>query len=129
MTKTMTALSAVLALGIASGAAHAETTLNALFMAQAAYSEQNVRDMTADPKDAAIVMAIIQLAHSLQLEVKAEGVETEEQLRFLSLLRCDAMQGFLFCKAVPADAFEQLLAEGRTLGTPGLAASQPAKAT
>ncbi|HET6159741.1 MAG TPA: extracellular solute-binding protein [Dongiaceae bacterium] len=42
-----TALSAVLALGIA-GAAHAETTINALFMSQAAYSEQNVRDMTAD---------------------------------------------------------------------------------
>jgi multiple sugar transport system substrate-binding protein len=50
MSKTIaaTALSAVLALGIASTAAHAETTLNALFMAQAAYSEQNVRDMTAD---------------------------------------------------------------------------------
>ena len=50
MSKTIaaTALSAVLALGIATTAAHAETTLNALFMAQAAYSEQNVRDMTAD---------------------------------------------------------------------------------
>jgi multiple sugar transport system substrate-binding protein len=49
MSKTIaaTALSAVLTMGIAS-AAHAETTLNALFMAQAAYSEQNVRDMTAD---------------------------------------------------------------------------------
>ena len=50
MSKTIaaTALSAVLALGVANSAAHAETTLNALFMAQAAYSEQNVRDMTAD---------------------------------------------------------------------------------
>jgi multiple sugar transport system substrate-binding protein len=50
MSKTIaaTAVSAVLALGIAIPAAHAETTLNALFMAQAAYSEQNVRDMTAD---------------------------------------------------------------------------------
>ena len=50
MSKTIaaTAVSAVLALGIATTAAHAETTLNALFMAQAAYSEQNVRDMTAD---------------------------------------------------------------------------------
>src|SRR5262245_8118902 len=49
MSKTIaaTALSAVLALGIAT-TAHAETTINALFMAQAAYSEQNVRDMTAD---------------------------------------------------------------------------------
>lgn len=92
-----------------------------------------VRDMTSDPKDAAIVMAIIQLAHSLQLEVKAEGVETEEQLRFLSLLRCDAMQGFLFCKPLPVDAFEQLLLEGRSLSPAGAAsappATQPAKAS
>jgi len=76
-----------------------------------------VRDMTSDPKDAAIVMAIIQLAHSLRLKVNAEGVETEEQLRFLHLLRCDEMQGFLFCRPLPVDAFEQLLIEGRTLGT------------
>ena len=50
MSKTIaaTALSAVLAWGIAGTAAHAETTINALFMSQAAYSEQNVRDMTAD---------------------------------------------------------------------------------
>ena len=92
-----------------------------------------VRDMTADPKDAAIVMAIIQLAHSLQLEVKAEGVETDEQLRFLSLLRCDAMQGYLFCQPLPVDAFEQLLVEGRGLGPAGAAeapaATQPAKAS
>jgi diguanylate cyclase (GGDEF)-like protein/PAS domain S-box-containing protein len=76
-----------------------------------------VRDMTTDPKDAAIAMAIIQLAHSLQLQVKAEGVETEEQLRFLRLLRCDEMQGYLFCKPIAAEAFEQLLFEGRSLDT------------
>jgi EAL domain-containing protein (putative c-di-GMP-specific phosphodiesterase class I) len=92
-----------------------------------------VRDMTSDPKDAAIVMAIIQLAHSLQLQVKAEGVETEEQLRFLRLLRCDEMQGFLFCKALPVEAFEQLLFEGRSLNATknaGITLSpQPAKAS
>lgn len=91
-----------------------------------------VRDMTTDPKDAAIVMAIIQLAHSLQLQVKAEGVETEDQLRFLRLLRCDEMQGYLFCRPVPEDAFEQMLLEGRSLDTmpaTGLTLSQqPAKA-
>ncbi len=92
-----------------------------------------VRDMTSDPKDAAIVMAIIQLAHSLQLQVKAEGVETEEQLRFLRLLRCDEMQGYLFCKPLAVEAFEQLLFEGRSLDTAktdGIQLStQPAKAS
>ena len=90
-----------------------------------------VRDMTTDPKDAAIVMAIIQLAHSLQLRVKAEGVETEDQLRFLRLLRCDEMQGYLFCRPLPAEAFERLLLEGRSLDvTPAVALStQPAKAS
>jgi diguanylate cyclase (GGDEF)-like protein/PAS domain S-box-containing protein len=76
-----------------------------------------VRDMTSDPKDAAIVMAIIQLAHSLQLQVIAEGVESEEQLRFLRLLRCDAMQGFLFCRPLAVAAFEQFLFERRSLET------------
>lgn len=76
-----------------------------------------VYDMTTDPKDAAIVMAIIQLAHSLKLKVIAEGVETEEQLRFLRLLRCDEMQGYLFCRPLPVEAFEQLLHEGRNLST------------
>jgi diguanylate cyclase (GGDEF)-like protein/PAS domain S-box-containing protein len=92
-----------------------------------------VRDMTSDPKDAAIVMAIIQLAHSLQLQVKAEGVETEEQLRFLRLLRCDEMQGYLFCRPLAVEAFEQLLFEGRTLDmtkADGIQLSiQPAKAS
>jgi diguanylate cyclase (GGDEF)-like protein/PAS domain S-box-containing protein len=91
-----------------------------------------VRDMTTDPKDAAIAMAIIQLAHSLQLKVIAEGVETKDQLRFLRLLRCDEIQGYLFCRPLPVEAFEQLLFEGRSLDTmkaDGISLfSQPAKA-
>jgi EAL domain-containing protein (putative c-di-GMP-specific phosphodiesterase class I) len=74
-----------------------------------------VREMSTDPNDAAIVMAIIQLAHSLKLRVTAEGVENEDQLRFLRLLRCDDMQGYLFCRPLPVEGFEQLLLEGRCL--------------
>lgn len=70
-----------------------------------------VREMTTDPKDAAIVMTIISLAHSLEMEVIAEGVETEEQLRFLRLLRCDKVQGYLLNRPSPADEFEHLLFE------------------
>jgi diguanylate cyclase (GGDEF)-like protein len=64
-----------------------------------------VSDATTDPDDAALVMAIITLAHNLRLNVMAEGVETDDQLRFLRLLRCDEGQGFLFGKAMDADKF------------------------
>jgi EAL domain-containing protein (putative c-di-GMP-specific phosphodiesterase class I) len=62
-----------------------------------------VRDATTDPDDAALVMAIITLAHNLRLRVIAEGVETAEQLRFLQLLRCDEIQGYFFSRPQPAD--------------------------
>jgi diguanylate cyclase (GGDEF)-like protein len=64
-----------------------------------------VNDATTDPDDAALVMAIITLAHNLRLKVMAEGVETEDQVRFLALLRCDEAQGFLFGKAEPGEFF------------------------
>lgn len=72
-----------------------------------------VQDMTVSPDDASLVMTIITLAHNLGLKVIAEGVETEEQLRFLHLLRCDEWQGFLYSKPVPADQFEELLDDNR----------------
>jgi diguanylate cyclase (GGDEF)-like protein len=72
-----------------------------------------VRDVTTDPDDAALVMTIITLAHNLRLKVIAEGVETEEQQRFLHLLRCDEWQGYLFSKPVPFEAFEKLLLQGQ----------------
>ena len=67
-----------------------------------------VCDATTDPDDAAIVMAIIMLAHNLRLKVVAEGVETEEQLRFLHLHRCDEIQGYFFSKPLPAEALVSL---------------------
>ncbi|HTD27926.1 MAG TPA: EAL domain-containing protein [Xanthomonadaceae bacterium] len=65
-----------------------------------------VVDMTTDPQGLALVSTIINLAHSLNLKVVGEGVETEEQSRLLRLLGCDEMQGYLFSKPVPGDVFE-----------------------
>ncbi|MDD5248116.1 MAG: EAL domain-containing protein [Rhodocyclaceae bacterium] len=79
-----------------------------------------VRDITTDPDDAAIALAVIALAHSLRRRVVAEGVETEAQLEFLRAHRCDEMQGYYFSRPLPADEFARLLREGRSLplGTP-----------
>ncbi len=65
-----------------------------------------VKGASTDPDDAALVMAIVTLAHNLKLRVIAEGVETEEQALFLRLLRCDEAQGFLFGKPMPPEVFE-----------------------
>ena len=60
-----------------------------------------VRDIENDRDDAAIVDAVIQLSKSMGIKVVAEGIENEEQARLLSLIGCDAGQGFLFSRAVP----------------------------
>jgi diguanylate cyclase (GGDEF)-like protein/PAS domain S-box-containing protein len=61
-----------------------------------------VRDITTDPNDAAIIAAIIAMARSLKIQVVAEGVETEEQLAFLTGQGCGCYQGFYFSKPLPA---------------------------
>ena len=77
-----------------------------------------VNDASTDPDDAALVMAIITLAHNLRLTVVAEGVETEEQLRFLHLLRCDEIQGYLFSKPIALEEFNGLFLEQELGSTP-----------
>ena len=67
-----------------------------------------VRDITIDPDDAAITVAIISLAHSLKLKVVAEGVETREQLDFLRAHGCDQAQGYLLARPMSADAVSAL---------------------
>lgn len=68
-----------------------------------------IKDITENPDDLTIVTTIISLGHSLNLRVIAEGVETEEQAKFLRLLRCDEMQGYLFSRPLPAEGIEGLL--------------------
>ncbi len=63
-------------------------------------------------EDAAIVRAIIQLGHTLQLEVVAEGVETDAQLDFLSTNECDQIQGFLVSRPLPVEEFSGLFPPG-----------------
>ncbi len=72
-----------------------------------------IREVTSNPKDAAITRTIIELAHSLGLLVVAEGVETPEQLAFLTANGCDQVQGYLFSRPLPLGALEDLLREQR----------------
>ncbi len=84
-----------------------------------------VSDVCKDPHDTAIVRAIINLGHALDLTVIAEGVETKEQLQYLSALECDVVQGFLFSKALAASAFEELLIEQRRVTSGNVSATVP----
>jgi diguanylate cyclase len=69
-----------------------------------------IHELSTNRNDALIVQAIIALAHSLKLEVVAEGVEDEGQLAFLKSFGSDQFQGYLRSKPLPALQFQQLLA-------------------
>lgn len=74
-----------------------------------------VRELPADPDDAAVVNAIIALAQSLQMSITAEGVETQAQLEYLQAHRCSDIQGYYFSRPLPVSTMTQLLQEGRNL--------------
>ncbi|MFZ4555167.1 MAG: EAL domain-containing response regulator [Pseudanabaena sp.] len=74
-----------------------------------------IQDVTSDRHDAAISLAIIDLAHSLSLQVIAEGVETMEQIQFLKEHNCDQIQGYFFSPPIPNLEFEKMLIDGKCL--------------
>jgi diguanylate cyclase (GGDEF)-like protein/PAS domain S-box-containing protein len=77
-----------------------------------------INGLHKDPDAMTLASTMISLAHSLRLQVVAEGVETEEQAHLLRLLRCDQMQGWLVSKAVPAAALVELLSPARDANRP-----------
>lgn len=74
-----------------------------------------VHDVTGASKDVSVTRAIISMAHGLQMQVLAEGVENEGQLGLLLAHGCDKFQGFWFSPPLPAAEFERLLREERGL--------------
>jgi diguanylate cyclase (GGDEF)-like protein len=71
------------------------------------------RDAVASEQDAAITRAIVSLAHSLNLTVVAEGVETQAQLEVLAEIGCTTMQGYLFGRPQPGAVLAEVLRTGR----------------
>ena len=68
-----------------------------------------IQNITADPDAMAIIGAVTAMAQNMKLRVIAEGVETEEQLKFLKSLGCQEMQGFLLSRPLPAKEFRELM--------------------
>ena len=78
-----------------------------------------ILDIVDNADNKAIAAAIVAMAHSLELRVIGEGVETQSQLDVLRTLDCDEMQGFYFSKPVPADEIAQMLQKSYQQGDGG----------
>jgi diguanylate cyclase (GGDEF)-like protein len=72
-----------------------------------------VRDIESDESDRVLIRAIVAMARSLGKRVLAEGVETQAQLRFLSQIGCDDVQGYYFSRPVPADPLAESVQQGQ----------------
>ncbi|HTD29576.1 MAG TPA: EAL domain-containing protein, partial [Xanthomonadaceae bacterium] len=78
-----------------------------------------IRDITKSSEDATIALAIIGMAHGLNLDAIAEGVETAAQLAYLRHHRCDQIQGYFFSRPLPVAELEEVLSENRFLAYGG----------
>ena len=113
--KTMTVLDAMTALGVGLwlddfGTGHSSLThLQHFTLDGIKLPGEFVKDIPHDPRCSAIVRNLVRLAHELEIEVIAEGVERREQLAFLEELQCEYVQGFLFSKPMTVDAFGEFL--------------------
>lgn len=89
------------------GTGHASLSHLKLFDANTLKIDQSfVRDLTHDPRDRAIVQAIVHMAHALGMRTTAEGVETSAQLELLKTLGCDQVQGYYFSRPLSTEEFE-----------------------
>jgi CheY-like chemotaxis protein len=84
-----------------------------------------VRDITSNPVNATIATTTIAMAHSMHLNVVAEGVESESQLNFLRRRQCDTIQGYYFSRPIPAVEFAALIESGKTISAMGEAEPKP----
>ncbi|MDE2088984.1 MAG: EAL domain-containing protein [Gammaproteobacteria bacterium] len=75
-----------------------------------------VKDLAVSPESVSIVKAMIAMAHTLGMIVVAEGVETDQQRSILRELGCDAIQGYLVSKPLPADEIQAMLSRGSSKG-------------
>jgi diguanylate cyclase (GGDEF)-like protein len=72
-----------------------------------------IQKIMIDVNAQAIIKAIIAMAHSLHIDVIAEGVETEDELAFLQTQKCDKIQGYIFSRPVPEEDFRKLLEQDK----------------
>ncbi|PJC02369.1 MAG: GGDEF-domain containing protein, partial [Gallionellales bacterium CG_4_9_14_0_8_um_filter_59_50] len=91
------------------------TYLKRLPLDQLKIDQSFVRQISNDQADRVMVMAIVDLAMNFELDIIAEGVETEAQFQLLHRFGCGSFQGYLFSKPVPLAEFEALLPQGTAL--------------